>query len=75
MNEISPIQETPLRSLGREDSLAKEIATHYCILAWKSHGQESLEGYSTWGRKRVGHYLATNNNNISLEKRQAFLWI
>ena len=35
MNEISPIQETPLRSLGREDSLAKEIATHSCILAWE----------------------------------------
>ena len=74
MNANSPIQETPLRSLGRKDSLAKEIATLYsCILAWKSHGQESLEGYSTWGRKRVGHDLATNNNNP--EERQEFLWI
>ena len=28
----------------------------------KSHRQRSLEGYSLWGRKRVRHYLATNNS-------------
>ena len=27
------------------------MATHSSILAWKSHGQRSLEGYSPWGRK------------------------
>ena len=29
-------QETPARSLGGEDTLEKEIATHSNILAWKS---------------------------------------
>jgi len=29
-------QETPAQSLGREDTLEKEIATHSNILAWKS---------------------------------------
>ena len=29
------------------------------FLPWKSHGQSSQEGYSPWGRKRVGHELAT----------------
>ena len=28
------------------------MATHSIILAWKSHGQRSLMGYSPWGRKR-----------------------
>ena len=29
------------------------------FLPGKSHGQRSLIGYSPWGRKRVGHDLAT----------------
>ena len=32
--------------------LEKKMATHSIILAWKSHGQRSLMGYSPWGRKR-----------------------
>ena len=33
-------------SLGREDYLKKEMATHSSILAWEIHGQRSLAGYS-----------------------------
>ena len=29
-------QETQVRSLGWEDPLEKEMATHFSILAWKS---------------------------------------
>ena len=29
------------------------------FLPEKSHGQRSLTGYSSWGHKRVGHNLAT----------------
>ena len=36
-------------SVGWEDSLEKERATHSSILAWESHGQRSLVGYSPWG--------------------------
>ena len=34
-----------------EKGMAKEkgMATHSSILAWRSHGQKSLEGYSPWG--------------------------
>ena len=42
---------------GSERSLEKEMATH--SLPGKSHGQRSLEGYSPWSCKRVGHDLAT----------------
>ena len=46
-----PMQQMPVRSLGPEDPLEKERATHSSILAGKSHEQRCLEGYSPWGRK------------------------
>ena len=30
------------------------MATHSSILAWKSHGQRRLAGYSPWGHKESG---------------------
>ena len=45
------MQETQVQSLGREDPLEKEMATHSTIFAWESHGQRSLVGYSPWGCK------------------------
>ena len=47
----SAMRETWIRSLGWEDPLEKEMATHSSILAWRSHGQRSLAGYSPWGHK------------------------
>ena len=32
--------------LGQEDDLEKEMAIHSSILAWESHGQRRLMGYS-----------------------------
>ena len=45
------MQETWVQSLGREDPLEKEMATHSRILAWKIPWMESLVGYSPWGDK------------------------
>ena len=45
------MQETRVRSLGWEDALEEEMATHSSILAWKIHGQRTLVGYSPWGLK------------------------
>ena len=50
------MQEMQVRSLGREDPLEKEVATHSSILAWRISCLEnlmdgSLVGYSPWGRK------------------------
>ena len=41
--------ETQVRSLGQEDPLEKEVATHSSTLAWKIPWKEV--GYSPWGRK------------------------
>ena len=40
-------------SLGWEDPLEEKMATHSSILAWRTNGQRSLEGFSPQGR-RVG---------------------
>ena len=37
--------------LDWEDPLEEEITICSSILAWKSHGQRSLAGYSPWGHK------------------------
>ena len=45
--------ETWVQSLGREDPLEKETATHSSILAWRIPGQRSLVGYSLVGCKEL----------------------
>ena len=35
LKHLPGLQETPVRSLGREDPLAKEMATHSSTLAWR----------------------------------------
>ena len=47
------IWETWVRSLDWEDPLKEGMATHSSILAWRIHGQRSLEGYSPWGHKEL----------------------
>ena len=58
VKNLPVIQEIWVQSLGREDVLEKEMATHSSILAGKFHGPRSLAGYSPWGQ-RAGHDLAT----------------
>ena len=51
VKNLPAMQETQLQSLGQEDPLEKEMATHSSILAGESHGQRSLVGYSLWGQE------------------------
>ena len=54
------MQETWVPSLGREDPLKKEMATHSSILAREIPWTEESGGlYSPLGHKSVGHDLAT----------------
>ena len=57
-------QETQVQSLGQEDTLEKEMATHSSILAWEIPWTEESGGLQSMGHKRVGHNLTTNHNNI-----------
>ena len=52
---LCTMQEIWVRSLGQEDSLEKEMATHSSALAWKIPWTEELgTGYCPWGRKESG---------------------
>ena len=46
MPAMQVTQEMWVQSLGWEDPLEEEMATHSSILAWESHGQRILVGYS-----------------------------
>ena len=49
-----------VQSLGQEDLLEKEMATHFSILAWEIPWTEEPGGlYSSWDGERVGHDSAT----------------
>ena len=48
VNNLPAMQETQVRSLGREDPLEKGMATHSSILAWRIPWKRSLAGYR-WG--------------------------
>ena len=45
------VRDAGVRSLGQEDPLEGEVATHSRIAAWEIHGQRSLAGYSPQGCK------------------------
>ena len=48
-------QETRVQSLGREDLLKKEMATHSSILAWKIPRMEEPDRLQFMGSQRVRH--------------------
>ena len=49
------MQETWVLSLGQEDPLEKEMATHSSILAWEIPRTEEPGGLQSMGSQRVGH--------------------
>ena len=53
LKRLPAVWETWVRSLGREDPLEKEMATHSSILAWRIPWTEEPDGYSPWGRKEL----------------------
>ena len=56
--------ETRVWSLGQEDTLEKEMATHSSILAWKIPWTEESGGLQSMGVQRIGHDWATNTYTI-----------
>ena len=49
------MQETQLQSLGREDPLEEEMATHSRMLAWKIQWAEKPGELQSMGLQRVRH--------------------
>ena len=55
VKNLRAMQETHVLSLGQEDPLEKEMATHSRILAWTTPRIEEPGGLQSMGSPRVGH--------------------
>ena len=53
VKRLPTMWETWVRSLGQEDPLEKEMATHSSTLAWKIPGMEEPGGPQSMGSQRV----------------------
>ena len=51
VKNLLAMQETWIRSLGREDPLERGLAAHSNILAWRMPWTEKPGGYNPWGHK------------------------
>ena len=59
VKNLTAMQETGVQSLGREDPLEKEMATHYGILAWEIAWTEEPGRLQSMALQRIGHDLVT----------------
>ena len=55
VKHLPTIRETRLQSLGQQDLLEKEMATHSSIFAWKIPWTEKPGMLQSMGSQRVGH--------------------
>ena len=55
VKHLPTMWETQVQSLGQEDSLEKEMATHSSILAWKIPWMEEPGRLQSMGSLRVRH--------------------
>ena len=55
VKRLSTMQETQVQSLGRDDPLEKEMATHSSTIAWKIPRTEEPGRLQSMGSQRVGH--------------------
>ena len=64
VKNLSSRQETWIQSLGWEDPLEKEVATHSSILAWEIPQTEEPGGLQSMWSQRVRHYLMTKQQML-----------
>ena len=55
MVKLPSAQETRVQSLGWEDPLEEEMATHYSVLAWRIPWTEEHGGLQSTGSQSIGH--------------------
>ena len=55
IKDLPAVQETQVRSLGREDLLEEGMVTHSSILAWGTPWAEEPGGLQSMRSQRVGH--------------------
>ena len=58
------MQEMLVRSLGQEDPLEKEMATHSSIIAWKIPWTKKPGGLQSMGLQRIRQDLASKQKQV-----------
>ena len=74
VNNLPAMQETWVQTLGQEDPLEKEMATHSSILAWEVPWAEepTVQGVAEWGKterlkvKSLSHVRLCNPMDCNL---------
>ena len=79
VNNLPVMQKTQIRSLGWEDPLEEEMATHSSILAWEIPWTEEPAQLQSMGSRTVRHDQATNThkgllNLVSLKSLENNTW-
>ena len=69
LKHLPAMRETWVWSLGQEDPLEKEMATHSSIIAWRIPWMEEPGELQSMGSQRVGHDWTT-----SLSYFHTFIW-
>ena len=64
VKNLPAMQFTEVPSLGQGDPLEKGVASHSSILAWEIPWTEEPGGLQFMGSQRVGHNLATKQQQI-----------
>ena len=65
VKHLPTMRETWVQSLGPEDLLENEMATHFDIRAWKIPWMEEPGGLQFMGSQRVGHNWATSLSQLT----------
>ena len=74
VKNLPAMWETRVQSLGRDDPLEKEMATHSSILAWKIPRAEEPGRLQSMGLQSVGHNWATNTFIFFLVNYETWGW-
>ena len=56
LKRLTRMRETRVQSLGQDDPLEKEMATHSSTLAWRIPWREEPGRLQSMGSQRVGHH-------------------
>ena len=70
VKSLPAVLETPVWSLGQEDPVEKETATHSSILAWRISWMEEPGRLQSMGSQRVRHDWVTNTHTHTHTPRE-----
>ena len=69
VKNLPAMQETLVKSPGKEDPLEKGMANHFSILAWKIPWMEETDGLRSWSHKELD---TTEQRTLSIQNKKLF---